>query len=83
MISGRFVLHRCPTPLQARDALLRRAYLELYVRYCELEVDAADYGAGAPVCTCGPDDPCPAHRTHALLVEIYSLLEGGQEETHG
>lgn len=60
-------------PGQDRDALLRRVYLDLCGYYCEMCTRGA---GGAPRCYCHPGHQCVAHRTHALLVEIYSLLVG-------
>ena len=53
------------------ETLLRRAYDELLIRYYEL---VEDNDGVHPSCTCYPGDDCPAHRTHAVLVDIWALL---------
>lgn len=51
--------------------LLWRAYEELSVAQFER---IEDNDGAAPSCVCDPGDPCPAHRTDAVLTDIYELL---------
>lgn len=53
--------------------LMRRAYDELTVAQLER---IEDHDGRTPSCVCEPGDPCPAHRTHEVLTDMYAALEG-------
>ena len=60
----------------AAEALLRRAYDELLVAQLER---VCDHDGVTPSCVCEPGDPCPAHRTHWVLTEMYAALTAPEE----
>ncbi len=54
-----------------RDVVLYRAYCELSVAQFER---IEDNDGERPSCVCDPGDPCPAHRAHGVLADIYEML---------
>lgn len=55
-------------------SLVQRAFEELAVAQWER---ACDNDGEAPACACDDGDPCPACRTHQVLVDLWAAMTWG------